>query len=257
MPPGEHPAAVQRQPYPDKSKDVASPRQPNRTAISKNERYREILAVLARHGIGVVDDEFIKHQAGDRARAEHLRQACEELGTMFIKLGQMLSTRSDLLPEAYRTELAKLQDEVAPLPADAIANVIREDLGELPDKLFHHFANFRLPHLGSSGEVDFPVSSQPRRGNGFVADQLVCALLSHFYLPVYSNAQGTLYCPSKASLGRLGRAALALIGKFPAEEVTANLHRLKEIIETGKVTDTSYAVAGKFSQRPNQRESTK
>jgi ubiquinone biosynthesis protein len=87
------------------------------------------LAVLARHGIGVVDDELIKHQAGDRARAEHLRRACEELGTMFIKLGQMLSTRSDLLPEAYRTELAKLQDEVAPLPADAIADVIREDLG--------------------------------------------------------------------------------------------------------------------------------
>lgn len=61
----------------------------------------------------------------------------------------------------------------------------------------------------------------------------------------------------KAPLGRLGRAALALIGKFPTEEVTANLHRLKEVMETGKVTDTSYSVAGKFSQRPNQHESTK
>jgi uncharacterized membrane protein len=61
----------------------------------------------------------------------------------------------------------------------------------------------------------------------------------------------------KAPFGRLGRAALALIGKFPAEEVTANLHRLKEVMETGKVTDTSYSVAGKFSQRPNQHESTK
>jgi hypothetical protein len=129
---GKHAATVQRQPHPDTSKDVASPRQPNRTAISKSERYREILAVLARHGI--VDDELIKHEAGDRARAEHLRRACEELGTMFIKLGQMLSTRSDLLSEAYRTELAKLQDEVAPLPADAIADVIQEDLGGLPDK---------------------------------------------------------------------------------------------------------------------------
>lgn len=52
----------------------------------------------------------------------------------------------------------------------------------------------------------------------------------------------------KAPLGRLGRAALALIGKFPAEEVTANLHRLKQIMETGKVTDTSYSVRGKFSK---------
>jgi len=52
----------------------------------------------------------------------------------------------------------------------------------------------------------------------------------------------------KAPLGRLGRAALALIGKFPAEEVSANLHRLKELMETGKVTDTSYSVAGKFAR---------
>ena len=53
----------------------------------------------------------------------------------------------------------------------------------------------------------------------------------------------------KAPLGRWGRAALALIGKFPAEEVSANLHRLKEVMETGSVTDTSYSVAGKFAQR--------
>jgi len=48
-------------------------------------------------------------------------------------------------------------------------------------------------------------------------------------------------------LGRLGRAALALIGKFPGPEVAANLHRLKELMETGSVTDTSYSVPGKFA----------
>jgi uncharacterized membrane protein len=51
----------------------------------------------------------------------------------------------------------------------------------------------------------------------------------------------------KTPLGRLGRAALGLIGKFPVEEVSSNLHRLKEIMETGRVTDTSYSVAGKFA----------
>jgi len=45
------------------------------------------------------------------------------------------------------------------------------------------------------------------------------------------------------------RAALALIGKYPAKEVSANLHRFKELLETGGVTDTSYAVAGKFARR--------
>jgi hypothetical protein len=58
----------------------------------------------------------------------------------------------------------------------------------------------------------------------------------------------------KAPLGRLGRAALALMGKFPAEEVSANLHRLKQVVETGKVTDTSYSVPGKFGKRSNQQE---
>ena len=52
----------------------------------------------------------------------------------------------------------------------------------------------------------------------------------------------------KTPLGRLGRAALALMGKFPAEEASSNLHRLKELLETGKVTDTSYSVAGKFAR---------
>ena len=50
----------------------------------------------------------------------------------------------------------------------------------------------------------------------------------------------------KPPLGRLGRTALALLGKFPAEEAKANLHRLKQVMETGKVTDTSYSVRSKF-----------
>ncbi len=56
----------------------------------------------------------------------------------------------------------------------------------------------------------------------------------------------------RAPLGRLGRAALALIGKFPAEEVYSNLRRLKQVMETGSVTDTSYSVPGKFTKRPSR-----
>ena len=107
---------------------------------SKDERNREILATLARHGFGILGDHFVEDGAErDRSRAERLRQACEELGTMFIKLGQMLSTRGDLLPEAYRAELAKLVDAVPPLPADVIAQVIREDLGGAPEEIFAAF----------------------------------------------------------------------------------------------------------------------
>jgi uncharacterized membrane protein len=49
-------------------------------------------------------------------------------------------------------------------------------------------------------------------------------------------------------LGRFGRAVLALIGKFPNEEVAANLRRLKQVLETGQVTDVRYAVPGKFGR---------
>jgi uncharacterized membrane protein len=58
----------------------------------------------------------------------------------------------------------------------------------------------------------------------------------------------------KAPLGKLGMAALALIGKFPASEVAANLNRFKEVMETGRVTDTSYSVPGKFYREANEND---
>jgi ubiquinone biosynthesis protein len=67
------------------------------------------------------------------------------LGT--IKLGQALSTRGDLLPDAYRAELAKLQDEVVPLSTTAITQVIREDLDAPPEQ---QFAFFDPKALGSA-----------------------------------------------------------------------------------------------------------
>jgi ubiquinone biosynthesis protein len=107
--------------------------------ITKRQRYREIVAVLARHGFGVVDDRMLKHETKEQARAEHLRLACEELGTLFIKLGQALSTRADILPPAYRAELAKMQDDVPPLPTELIAEVIGEDLRAAPAAIFSRF----------------------------------------------------------------------------------------------------------------------
>jgi uncharacterized membrane protein len=52
----------------------------------------------------------------------------------------------------------------------------------------------------------------------------------------------------KTPFGRLGHAALVLMGKPPAAEVAANLRRLKQVMETGRVTDTDHAVAGKFDR---------
>lgn len=91
------------------------------------------MATLARHGLSSVVG------ADDETRARHVREACEELGTTFIKLGQLLSTRADLLPAAYRDELRKLQDSVPAIPAREIAAVIREELGAPPEEIFAFF----------------------------------------------------------------------------------------------------------------------
>jgi predicted unusual protein kinase regulating ubiquinone biosynthesis (AarF/ABC1/UbiB family) len=68
-----------------------------------------------------------------REGAEEFRGALEELGTTYIKLGQLLSSRPDLLPDVYIEELGKLVDEVPPVPFDEIQGVIAQ---ELPDEVF-------------------------------------------------------------------------------------------------------------------------
>lgn len=60
-----------------------------------------------------------------------------------------------------------------------------------------------------------------------------------------------------APLGPFARAAMALFGKNPGKEVMANLHRLKQVMETGHVTDTSYSVTGKFSRTWSQSDGRK
>lgn len=69
---------------------------------------------------------------GDATRegARTFRQGLEELGTTFIKLGQLLSSRPDLLPDVYIEELGGLVDDVPPVPFADIESALREDFGE-------------------------------------------------------------------------------------------------------------------------------
>jgi ubiquinone biosynthesis protein len=77
---------------------------------------------------------------GDCAEhADYLAKALEELGTCFIKLGQVMSTRPDLLPLSYITALSRLQDRVMPVPAKEIVAIIERELGTNLDALFQSF----------------------------------------------------------------------------------------------------------------------
>src|SRR5438874_13304059 len=67
-----------------------------------------------------------------REGAVEFRRALEQLGTTYLKLGQLLSSRPDLLPDVYIEELGKLVDEVPPFPFDQVERLVREDLGNEP-----------------------------------------------------------------------------------------------------------------------------
>jgi ubiquinone biosynthesis protein len=109
-------------------------------APSRAERSRQILAVLAKHGLATAGAR-LPFRNGDRRTigAVEARQACEELGTTFIKLAQMLAARADLLPRDYRDELAKLQDDAPPVDGALIEARVESELGAAPLELFAAF----------------------------------------------------------------------------------------------------------------------
>ena len=117
------------------------------------ERLAQVAEILSRHGLGSIAaatgvDRWRMAQAlGSNPQISHphrIRLALEELGPVFIKLGQMLSTRPDLLPAGYISELAKLQDGAPPVAADVIRSTILQELGAAPEELFATFQDVPL-----------------------------------------------------------------------------------------------------------------
>jgi ubiquinone biosynthesis protein len=115
-------------------------------------RYRQILATLVRYGYQDVVSAlhleslvrpFERVALGDdvppQARAQRLRLVCEDLGPTMVKLGQVLSTRPDLLPEAYTTELSYLRDDVRPFPSSEAEAILTEEYGRPPSEVFAAF----------------------------------------------------------------------------------------------------------------------
>jgi ubiquinone biosynthesis protein len=99
--------------------------------------YVDLTRLLVKHGRRdlVTDaglDEFLVDEGptvGDAERAESLAADLEAMGPTYIKLGQLLSTRVDLLPQAYTDALARLQDNVGAFDVAQVEEIIEEDLG--------------------------------------------------------------------------------------------------------------------------------
>ena len=112
-------------------------------------RYQQIGSTFVRHGFGfalnqlqpAVRARLGRPKAGPvrvpaEALAEHFRLAFEELGPTFVKFGQVLSTRPDLLPPEYIAELTRLQDEVPAEPWEEIRALLTRELGRPPEEVF-------------------------------------------------------------------------------------------------------------------------
>jgi len=120
-------------------------------------RLSEIAQVMVRHGFGYfleahkLSDLLPGRSAEDRlagvaaengaasARGQHLRDVLDELGPTFVKFGQLLSTRPDVVPPDIVAELRGLQDDVRPFPFEQAERVIEEELGNTIERLFLEF----------------------------------------------------------------------------------------------------------------------
>jgi len=113
-------------------------------------RYRDVVQTLGKHGfdflfkqIGLTEflrgRKFTPEEELEDSTAKRLRLAIEELGTTFIKVGQLLSTRPDLIPKEWTVELSKLQDEVPPFSFMDARKQIETELGHTLEDLFYSF----------------------------------------------------------------------------------------------------------------------
>ena len=127
-------------------------------------RLREISSVFVRHGLG----DFVRragiatvlehagrvlqwsevHEIAQLGPQQRARLAFEELGPTFVKLGQMLSTREDLLPPTWTSEFARLNSDVAPVPFDDLLPQIEQALGRSPFEVFGNLE--REPYAAGS-----------------------------------------------------------------------------------------------------------
>ena len=112
-------------------------------------RYKDIIALLIKYGRSdLVKQASLVKTGGNHTsalattvapKAEELASDLESLGATFIKLGQLLSTRGDMLPEPYLDALSRLQDQVEPFPYEEVEQIVSSELGVRISKAFAEF----------------------------------------------------------------------------------------------------------------------
>jgi ubiquinone biosynthesis protein len=117
-------------------------------------RLSEIAQVAVRHGFGYALEgrRNVDPVVDGSTRGRHLREMLDELGPTFVKFGQLLSTRPDIVPPDIIAELRGLQDDVRPFPFADVERTIQEELGQPIERLFVEFEETPLA-AASIGQV--------------------------------------------------------------------------------------------------------
>ena len=125
-------------------------------------RYKDIAMLFWKYGTSDLAKEFTNEAEGDekpplatkpgQPAPEELAEDLEKMGPTFIKFGQLLSSRPDLLPEPYLKALARLQDKIKPFPYEQVEQIISSELGVRISKAFSHFEEKHLA-AASLGQV--------------------------------------------------------------------------------------------------------
>jgi len=109
-------------------------------------RFNKIMLILTQQGFGYLFDKIrpkgisTKKKIKEKTNPRRLRITLEKLGPTFVKLGQILSIRPDLLPKEYTRELSNLQDRVPPFPYSKVEKIIEKELHKPINKLFSYFS---------------------------------------------------------------------------------------------------------------------
>jgi predicted unusual protein kinase regulating ubiquinone biosynthesis (AarF/ABC1/UbiB family) len=122
-------------------------------------RYKDIAVLLARYGrsdlvsqVGLDDLDAEPAATDAPGKPERLAEDLERLGPTFVKLGQLMSTRADLLPQPYIAALSRLQDDVAPFGFAEVERIVETELGVRMSRAFLTFENLPLASA-SLGQV--------------------------------------------------------------------------------------------------------